>query len=172
MLAESESQVLEATNGKPITHAIIPCGAGSISQAVTEHFKSSTRRDRLGPASVIAVEATTAACLKASLEAGRAISVDTEDTIMCGMNCGTLSTLAWPVLKEGVDASLVVTDREAHEAVEDLLTKGIKAGPCGAATVAALKRLVADAKGDLGLGSESVIILYCTEGARDYVTPK
>ncbi|KAK3936103.1 hypothetical protein QBC46DRAFT_395888 [Diplogelasinospora grovesii] len=56
---------------------------------------------------------------------------------MCGMNCGTLSTTAWLALKEGVDASVVVEDKQAHEAVLELEGVGVKAGPCGAATLAA-----------------------------------
>ncbi|RYP72580.1 hypothetical protein DL771_004075 [Monosporascus sp. 5C6A] len=171
MLAESERQVLDATGGKPATHAIVPCGAGSIAQAVTEHFKSAERSGRLGPASVVAVEPTTAACLMASLRAGRFVTVEAGDTICCGMNCGTLSTTAWPVLQAGVDASVVVDDAESHRAVLELGDRGVLAGPCGAATLAALRRICADAKADLGLDGNSVVVLYCTEGPRQYEIP-
>ncbi|KAH9993881.1 tryptophan synthase beta subunit-like PLP-dependent enzyme [Xylariaceae sp. FL0662B] len=171
MLAESERQVHEATGGKPATHAIVPVGAGSIGEAVTAYFKDAARVERSGAAKVLAVEPTTAACLHESMKAGESVTVPTEDTIMCGMNCGTLSTTAWPVLKAGVDASVVVTDLEAHAAVEELKLHGVLAGPCGAATLAALRRVSADTKEELGLGSDSVVVLYCTEGARDYPTP-
>ncbi|RYP17577.1 hypothetical protein DL765_004432 [Monosporascus sp. GIB2] len=167
MLAESERQVLDATGGKPATHAVVPCGAGSIAQAVTEHFKSAERTERLGRASIVAVEPTTAACLMASLRAGRSVTIDTGDTICCGMNCGTLSTTAWPVLQAGIDASVVVEDAESHRAVLELKDRGVLAGPCGAATVAALKRVCADAKADLGLDESSVVVLFCTEGPRE-----
>ncbi|RYO95263.1 hypothetical protein DL766_009443 [Monosporascus sp. MC13-8B] len=167
MLAESERQVLDATGGKPATHAVVPCGAGSIAQAVTEHFKSAERTERLGGASVVAVEPTTAACLMASLRAGRPVTIDTGDTICCGMNCGTLSTTAWPVLQAGIDASAVVEDAESHRAVLELKDRDVLAGPCGAAALAALKRVCADAKADLGLDESSVVVLFCTEGPRD-----
>jgi diaminopropionate ammonia-lyase len=171
MLAESEIQVLEATGGRASTHAIVPCGAGSIAQAVTQHFQGSVRKAAHGTASVVAVEPTTAACLKASLEAGVSTSCTTGDSIMCGMNSGILSTLAWPVLKEGIHASVVVTELEAHQAVTELKEMRVTAGPCGAATVAALRRICADSSKDLGLGSDSVVILFCTEGAREYLAP-
>lgn len=173
MLAESEKQVPELTGGKPATHAIVPCGAGSIAQAVVQHYKGAQRQKQHGSAAVIAVEATTAACLKASLEAAEATDVPTADTIMNGMNCGTLSTLAWPVLSQGVDACVVVADQESHAAVEEMKGSGIQAGPCGTATLAALRRVCADphARASLGLGPESVVVLYCTEGARDYPIP-
>lgn len=178
MLTESDRQVLEVTAGKAATHAIVPCGAGSIAQAVTEHFKS---QSRLAPTAVIAVEPTTAASLQASLRAGQSASVPTADTICCGMNCGVLSSTAWPVLRSGIDASIVVNDGEVHRAVEELkdlgdgdgYDGGILAGPCGAATLAALRRVCADdeAKRSLGLDKDSVVVLYCTEGAREYVVP-
>ncbi|KAI1394606.1 tryptophan synthase beta subunit-like PLP-dependent enzyme [Hypoxylon fuscum] len=171
MLAESDRQVLERTGGKPATHAIVPVGAGSIGEAVTAHYKSASRRNEVGPSRVLAVEPTTAACLFESLKAGKSVSVPTDDSIMCGMNCGTLSTTAWPVLRDGVDAGVMVTDLEAHNAVQELNARGIPAGPCGAATLAALQRACQDAKQELGLDETSVVVLYCTEGQREYPVP-
>jgi diaminopropionate ammonia-lyase len=169
MLDESDEQVIERTGGVPTTHAIVPVGVGSIAQAVTQHFKSSERSTC--PAKVITVEPDTAASLKTSLEAGKIITVPTEDSIMCGMNCGTVSTTAWPVLRAGVDASILVTDIEAHQAVLDLKVLGIHAGPCGASTLAALRRAVSVKREELGLDRSSVVVLFCTEGAREYETP-
>ncbi|KAI1103399.1 tryptophan synthase beta subunit-like PLP-dependent enzyme [Jackrogersella minutella] len=165
MLAESDRQVRELTGGRPATHAFVPVGAGSIGEAVTAHFK------RRGPVAVVGVEPTTAACLMESLKAGTSVSVPTGDTIMCGMNCGTLSTTAWPVLRDGVDAGVVVSDVEAHRAVQELHNRGILAGPCGASTLAALRRACADAQMELGLDGTSVVVLYCTEGQREYEIP-
>ncbi|KAI1204707.1 tryptophan synthase beta subunit-like PLP-dependent enzyme [Annulohypoxylon truncatum] len=171
MLAESDRQVLELTGGKAATHAIVPVGAGSIGEAVTAHFKSSTRRNDSGQARVLGVEATVAACLFQSLKTGKSVSVLTEDTIMCGMNCGILSNTAWPILRDGMDAGVVVSDLESHNAVQELSARGIPAGPCGAATLAALKRACADAKQELGLDETSIVVLYCTEGQREYMVP-
>lgn len=169
MLDESDKQVLERTGGVSVTHAIVPVGVGSIAQAVTQHFKSFERST--SPAKVMAVEPDTAASLKTSLESGTITIVTTEDTIMCGMNCGTVSTTAWPVLKAGVDASILVTDIETHQAVLDLEVLGIHAGPCGASTLAALRRAVSERREELGLDNSSVVVLFCTEGAREYETP-
>ena len=170
MLAESDEQVLEQTGTSSATHAFVPVGVGSIAQAVTQHFKDSART--IGSAKVITVEPVTAASLKTSLEAGTISPVPTEDTIMCGMNCGTVSTTAWPVLRSGVDASVVVTDVEAHRAVQDLQALGVEAGPCGASTLAALRKAVRDKREELGLDQDSVVVLYCTEGPREYETPR
>lgn len=173
MLAESDRQVLGVTGDRPATHAVVPVGAGSIGEAVTAHFKSAARSTGTAhrPTKVIAVEPTTAACLFESLKVGKSVSVPTGDTIMCGMNCGTLSTTAWPVLRDGMDASVTITDLEAHDAVRELTARGIHAGPCGAATLAALKRLCEDHKKELDLDENSVVVLYCTEGTREYLMP-
>ncbi|KAL7619401.1 hypothetical protein AAE478_009940 [Parahypoxylon ruwenzoriense] len=173
MLAESDRQVFSATDGKSATHAIVPVGAGSIGEAVTAHFKDFQRREEFGEARILAVEPTTAACLLASLRTGESASVPTSDTIMCGMNCGTLSTTAWPVLRDGVDAAVTVEDVEAHDAVEELKRSGIRPGPCGAATLAALRRVRRDehTRKELGLDKSAIVVLYCTEGERDYEIP-
>ncbi|KAK4129112.1 tryptophan synthase beta subunit-like PLP-dependent enzyme [Parathielavia appendiculata] len=174
MLHESDEQVLRVTGGKAATHVIVPVGCGSIAQAVVQHFKSAVREPIAGSAAaVLAVEPDTAPCLKTSLENGRATGVQTGESIMCGMNCGTLSTTAWPTLKSGVDAAMVVSDIEAHHAVLELEALGATSGPCGAATLAALKKAccIENMKARLGLSESSVVVLYCTEGSREYAAP-
>lgn len=170
MLDESEAQVLEHTGGKPATHAFVPVGAGSIAQAVVQHFKVDSRPS--GTAKVISVESTMAPSLKESLESGKIVSIPTEDTIMYGLNCGTVSTIAWPVLKNGVDACVLVTDVESDKAVQELKGLGMEAGPCGAASLAALRRLVKEKREELCLTGDSVVLLHCTEGPREYDIPQ
>ncbi|KAI0517774.1 pyridoxal-phosphate dependent enzyme family protein [Xylaria bambusicola] len=170
MLAEADKQILQATGEKAATHAVVPCGAGSVAEAVTAHYKAPGRESR---AAILSVEPTGAACLQASLKAGQSVTVQTQDTIMNGLNCGTLSTTAWPVLKAGIDVSVVISDLESHAAVKDLTANRISAGPCGGATLAALKKVCSDAdtKGYLGLDGSSIVVLYCTEGSREYPVP-
>ncbi|AEO53728.1 hypothetical protein MYCTH_2295441 [Thermothelomyces thermophilus ATCC 42464] len=184
MLDELDTQVLRVTGGQPATHAVVPVGCGSIAQAVAQHFKRPAREPQGGSraaagaagagaaaAAVLGVEPDTAACLRASLETGNMVSVPTQDSIMCGMNCGTLSTVAWPVLRTGVDASVVVSDVEAHRAVTELEALGIQAGPCGASALAALKRACEAEREKLQLSEKSVVILFSTEGRREYTAP-
>ncbi|KAI0414317.1 pyridoxal-phosphate dependent enzyme family protein [Xylaria grammica] len=170
MLAEADQQVLEATGQKPATHAIVPCGAGSVSQSVTAHYKAPGRESR---ATIVAVEPTNAACLHESLKAGQSVTFQTSHTIMDGLNCGTLSTTAWPVLRAGIDVSVIVSDTEAHAAVQELKAARILAGPCGAAALAALRKVCSepDIKKTQGLDENAVVVLYCTEGPRDYPVP-
>ncbi|KAI9662505.1 MAG: hypothetical protein M1821_008672 [Bathelium mastoideum] len=164
MLAEVDDQLTDQ-GSEPATLAIASVGVGSWAQAVTQHYKCKE------PTGVIAtVEPETAACFKTSLENGQNAPVKTGDTIMSGMNCGTVSSIAWPILRAGVDVALTVSDWEAHQAVLYLRECGVDAGPCGAATLAALKKL--HRTGLLKLGAESSVILFSTEGSREYAIPQ
>lgn len=163
MLTETDQQLRDLGVG-PVTHAIASVGVGSWAQAVVMHYKSSKPS-----AAVIAVEPDTAACLKASLEAGKITPITTGESIMNGMNCGTVSYTAWDVLRHGVDACVEVANAEAHRDLQYLHSHGVEIGPCGAAPVSALRKLVKEKQ--LGLGKESVVVLFSTEGARDYPVP-
>ena len=163
MLAEVDRQVKQLTGGT-VDCAVASVGVGSWAHSIVAHYKS-----KIPTATVVAVEPDTAACLKTSLEAGKIVPIETGDTIMCGMNCGTVSTIAWPALREGVDLSLTVSDSEAHESVQYLHAHGVRGGPCGAAPLSALRKL--HKEGALRVGPESVVVLFCTEGARPYPIP-
>jgi len=161
MMVEIDHQTQEQV-GKAADLIVVPIGVGSLGQAVVAHFKS-----RPSSAAVLAVEPDTAACLKTSLENGRMTSIPTENTTMCGMNCGTVSTLAWPVLRDGVDASIAVTDAEAKSAQDILTETQINVGPCAAATLAAIIKARGDGnRGYLYLNADSVSVLLGTEGPR------
>lgn len=162
MMFEIEDQL----GGSKTTHVFAPVGVGSFAQAVTSHFRregSST--------SVIGVEPDNAACLWKSLVRDAPTAIETIPTIMAGLDCGTVSSTAWPILSKGLRASMTVSDFEAHSASLYLRDRGISAGPCSGSTVAALRRLSPDDKRKLGIDSSSVVILPCTEGARDYDVP-
>lgn len=169
MLTETTRQLSASTGSTAMkaTHVFASVGVGSWAHAVTVFYTSASAPDT----QVVTVEPTTAASFKESLHHGRTLTpIRTGDTIMNGMNCGTTSALAWPVLRDGVAVAATVTDREAHAAVLELRKARVSAGPCGAATLAALRVVVAEGYG--GLGKESVVVLFSTEGGREYQTPK
>jgi threonine dehydratase len=160
------SEIDDQLEGQQATHTFAPVGVGSFAQAVTSHFR------RHGcSTSVIGVEPDNAACLWKSLSLGTSVAIETIPTIMAGLDCGTVSTTAWPILSKGLRASLTVSDFEAHSAALYLRSRGISAGPCSGGTVAALRRLSPAERSRLGIDSDSVIILPSTEGAREYDVP-
>ena len=100
LFAEIDDQLQELAP----TLLVVPTGVGSLLQAALEHYRSPGRVDR--PA-VLAVEPVTAACVTRSLAAGDTITVDSSaPTIMAGLNCGTVSDNAWPVIRGGLDAAV------------------------------------------------------------------
>ncbi|PWY90373.1 hypothetical protein BO94DRAFT_462894 [Aspergillus sclerotioniger CBS 115572] len=149
------------------TLVVAPVGVGSFGQAVATYYKS-----RETPAAVVAVEPDTAPSLTHSLQQGKLTSVITSPSIMAGMNCGTVSSVAWPLLQQLVDASVTVSDWESHGAVQDLTAQSVDAGPCGAASLAAIRRLKAEHHGSAFFTPESVILLLSTEGRRPYEVPQ
>ncbi|KAG9844625.1 putative metallopeptidase, partial [Aureobasidium melanogenum] len=159
IFAEIEEQLQEL--GVQPTTIITPVGVGSLAQAVITYAKGHRNFK------TVAVEPDTAACLHASLVAGEATSIITSNTINAGCNCGTLSLISWPYLRDYVDLSTTVSDFETHIAVQDMHRHHVNAGPCGASGLAALKRLVAE--GHVAKGSS--VILINTEAKRPYDIP-
>lgn len=160
LFAEIDDQL----GGDTADLVVVPTGVGSLLQAALEHYRSPGRRNR--PA-VLAVEPVTAACVTRSLAAGTPIAVDTSaPTIMAGLNCGSVSANAWPVIRYGLDAAVGVTDDHARAAMTELAQAGIPAGPCGAAALAGLHAVTADLarRHQLRLGPDSTVVLVSTEG--------
>jgi len=157
--------------GEEITHVVTPIGVGSLGHAVVKWAK---RAGRERGVRVIAVEPETAGCLHESLQAGKSRTVETIDTIMSGMCCGTVSPTSWPDLRDGVDCSVTVDDWTCHETVLELEQLGVEAGPCGAGCLAGLRKVLGEkeAKDLLGLDRDSVVVVLSTEGKREYPVPQ
>jgi len=156
MLAEVDEQL-----GSAPDLVVVPAGVGSLAQSVVSHY----RRDGHRPA-LLVVEPDTAACVGAALDAGGIVTVPTDATVMTGLNCGTVSELAWPALAGGLDAAVTVTDRQALDAVTTLARHGVDSGPCGASTLAGARAVCGDGirRAALGLTADAVVVLLSTEG--------
>ncbi|OAP58618.1 hypothetical protein AYL99_07708 [Fonsecaea erecta] len=148
------------------TLIVTPIGVGSLGHSVAAFCKSGGKQ--IG---VVTVEPETAACLHENLRSNAWSTIETSATIMNGMNCGTVSPISWPVLSKAVDISITVTDLECHESVQYLQAHGINAGPCGAATLAAIRKASSTDSFPPGMSIDAVIVLLSTEGARAYPPP-
>ncbi len=149
----------------------VPVGVGSLAQAAVAHYRRSglPRPDR---PQLLSVEPDTAACVLRSLADGALASVPTAATVMNGLNCGTPSSIAWPYLRDGLDAAIAVSDADARHAVAALSSAGLRAGPSGAAGLAGLRAALTGAgaaarRRDLALGldvdGEAVVVCLSTE---------
>jgi len=172
LLLEADAQLVSAGVARPGLVAV-PVGVGSLAQAVVRHYRSCG--DVPGP-SVVGVEPDNAACVLASLTRGRLTTVPTAATVMAGLNCGTPSSLAWPTLRDGLDAAVAVADDAVAQAVADLAELGVSSGPSGAATLAGVRALLTgdrhrDRRRDLGLDSTAVVVLLSTEARTGATNP-
>ncbi|WP_026403905.1 diaminopropionate ammonia-lyase [Actinomadura rifamycini] len=152
---------LRARGAEPPGLVAVPVGVGSLAQAAVAHY-------RTGGASpvLLTVEPDAAPCLLASLAAGRFTTIGTRATIMSGLHCAAPSALAWPHLRDGVDAAVSVSDAAAARAARDLAALGVPAGPCGAASLAGVRAALAPGRrADLPDGRDRTVVLLATEGA-------
>jgi diaminopropionate ammonia-lyase len=166
MFAEIDHQLAEQGLGEPDL-IIVPTGVGALLQSSLAHYRAPGRAMRTR---VISVESVAAACVAPSLAAGRPVTVDTGATIMAGLNCGTLSTLAWPYVEHGLDGAVEITDEQDIEAARDLSALGIEAGPCGASGLAGLRCVLAgphcaDPRQHLAIEPTSTVVMIITEGS-------
>jgi diaminopropionate ammonia-lyase len=143
--------------------ALVQVGVGSLASAAVLDLGPKTR--------VVGVEPERAACGLAALETGRVVTISgPHDSIMAGLNCGTLSTTAFPVLRDGLAGMVAIEDRWAEEAMRRLAAENVRAGETGAAGVAALLALADASEGTraaLGLGPDACVLLISTEGPTD-----
>ena len=141
----------------------VPTGVGSLIQAAIEYYRG------VSPSrpAIVCVEPTAAACVLASLHAGELRSVDTSTgSIMTGLCTGTTSRIAWPALRDGLDAAVAVEDPSVRDAVAELTELGRDVGPCGASALVGARAVFSDAhvRGRLGLAEDAVVVLLSTEG--------
>ncbi|WP_394216194.1 diaminopropionate ammonia-lyase [Brachybacterium vulturis] len=172
LFSEIEAQLHETGRNSPDL-LLVPTGVGSLLQAALAHHR---RRSSSGSTAVVSVEPDAAACIGPSLEVGHPVTVETGTTIMSGLNCGTPSSLAWPLIRDGLDAAVTVSDQGAIDAAHRLAALGVQAGPCGAASLAGAREILTVREGQarrqhLGLGPDSVVVLMITEGAEANPVP-
>jgi diaminopropionate ammonia-lyase len=150
---------------------LLQCGVGSLAAAGAAAY----RAPGAPGARLVCVEPVGAACAYESARAGASTTATGSlRTIMAGLNCGTLSTTAWPLLRDHFDLFLALDDAWAEAAMrrawhplgED---PRFASGESGAAGLAGLLALAAtpEAAAAIGLGPESSVLVLNTEGATD-----
>jgi diaminopropionate ammonia-lyase len=156
----------------PPTAVFLQAGVGALTAAGLRHYLHACAERRTVRPRFATVEPLSAACLLESAAAGRLLAIDADQgSIMAGLNCGTPSSVAWPVIDATVDVYLAVPDDRARTAMRLLADAGIVAGESGAAGLAGLLAAVedTDARDALGLGGSARVLLLNTEGATDPV---
>ncbi len=158
-------EIDEQIGARGIHLVAVPTGVGSLLQAALQHYRRPARQQQ---SAVLAVEPLTAACVTASLAVGRRVSADTsEPTLMAALNCGTVSTIAWRAIRDGLDAAVAVIDEEAEAAMRRLNELGVAAGACGGSSLAGVQVALGDSghRTTLAISDESALVLISTDGA-------
>ncbi len=116
---------------------LVPIGGGGLCAGV------STLAKLLNPSvKVIGVEPTGAACMKASVEAGRVVSLASVETIADGVAVKTPGDKVLPYIQENVDDIITIDDSELLDAFLDMMEKHkMVVENAGLLTIAALGHL-------------------------------
>ena len=165
MLAEAVEQM----QGTIPTHVFIQAGVGGLAAAVCAYFWElwGEQRPRF-----IVVEPEQANCLQQSARARNPVAVEGDlDTLMAGLSCGEVSTLAWEILKHGANDFMTVSEDSVAPCMR-MLAYGEPAIEAGESAVAGLAALIAarnDAamSGALEFDESSRVFVIGTEGATD-----
>ena len=162
---EIEDQLSERAEDGPDL-VVIQIGVGALAAASVRHF----RREGGRAVRMVGVEPERSACVLASMEAGRLVTIPgPHDSIMAGLNCGLASPLALPTVTAGFDAFVAVDDDHCRTSIRALAAEGMDVGETGAASLAGLHAVVREHAAGLPLPPETTVVLLVTEGVTDPV---
>jgi diaminopropionate ammonia-lyase len=90
---------------------------------------------------------------------------------MAGLNCGTVSMIAWPALRR-MDAFCAIDDDAAEWGVRRLAELGLDRGECSGGALGAARELLTGAHAHrfrtaLALGPDATALLILTESVTD-----
>ena len=167
-------EITQQIKDQKIDIIFLQSGVGSWAASILMYILSFWKK----PPLFISVEPHSANCLFQSIKSAKRVSVDSkETTAMAGLDCGTVSTEAWKILKHGISGSLSISDNLMEEAVRMLANPlendlYIKSGESGASPLAALIGLIRSSemgafKRKIRLNNNSNILLINTEGDTD-----
>ena len=174
MAFEAQAQLKAAGFPRP-THVFVQAGVGSLAGSVVGCFANLFKDD---PPVMTVVEASAADCLYISALAGKLVPVKGNlSTIMAGLACGEGNTISWEILKNHARFFVSAPDWVSARGMRLLSSPlggdlRVVSGESGAVTAGLVYTLLrngeyADLRDALGINSDSVILLFSTEGDTD-----
>ena len=151
------------------THIFLQGGVGSFPAAICSYFWEKYNKNNI---KFVVVESEHAPCLIKSAKRGQMTSVNIQkETMMAGLSCGEPSLLGWEILDKGADDFVTISDQSIPSMMRLLSNNNppIEAGESSVAGIAALIEITKNHKiaEKIGINSESVVLLFGTEGATD-----
>ena len=164
-------EIFDQIENDSITHVFLQAGVGGMAAATIAGFAKFSKN----VPKFIIVEPENADCVFKSIENNEPTRVDIKkETLMGGMSCGDVSTVAWKILQNSTNYCLTISDK-AISSVVALLAEGhlsdqkITAGECGVpgiiALISAFKNK--DCLNKLELNSNSKVLVFGCEGSTD-----
>jgi len=158
---------------EPPTHIFLQAGVGGFAAAIACHMAIMLGERR--PKAVV-VEPRRSACLYASAEAGRPVTIaNQQPTVMTMLECAEPSLVAWRVLARVGDAFMTVEEEDAIAVMKRLARPlgndpAIVSGESGGVGLAGLVRAAGDRqmRAALGLDAGSRVLVINSEGATDH----
>ncbi len=164
----------QAENRTDFDVVIIPAGVGALAAAAGWYYRRELADARIR---LVSVEPIGADCHLQSIQSQGGISKSIREscrTLMAGLNCGTPSPAAWPIVRQSFNLFLAISDDYVGPAMKQYFypmgrDPRIISGESGVSGLAALLSLYKNGRlGEigkkLGLGKNSSLLLLNTEG--------
>jgi diaminopropionate ammonia-lyase len=164
-------EIIDEIDVNSITHVFLQAGVGGMAAAMIAGFAKLSKNI---PKFII-VEPENADCVFKSIQNNKPTSVDVKkETVMGGMSCGDVSSIAWEILRNSANYCITISD-EAISSTVALLAEGrlsnekIIAGECAVPGVIALIGAFnnKDYLNIIKLNSDSKVLLFGCEGLTD-----
>ena len=173
--ATTAREVMQALDGKAPTHLFLQAGVGAFASVMAAAF---VRAYPENPPKIVVVEPENADCFYRSVKADDCTAVTGRmETIMAGLACGEPNPIAWEILKRAGDCFLSVPDWVAADGMRILgnplqgdarvVSGESGAVPAGALAAVMTRKELAALRKALGLGKQSRVVLFSTEGDTD-----
>ena len=164
-------EIFEQIKNEKISHIILQAGVGGMAAAmvagIARYFDHIPK--------IIIVEPEGAACVLASIKAGKIQKINIEkESLMGGMSCDEVSLLPWDILKNSVNHCVTVSDKYIAKTVKSLANcefsnEKIIGGECSTPGIISLAGLCNDSesKKEINLNKDSNVLLFGCEGDAD-----
>jgi diaminopropionate ammonia-lyase len=164
-------EIIDELNDQKITHVFLQAGVGGMAAAAIAGFAKFSKNIP----SFIIVEPKDAECVLESIKNSKPTSIDIKkESIMGGMSCGDVSTVAWEILKNSTNYCLSISDEGISSTValltnKDLSKNKIIAGECGVPGIISLISLMKEKEKvkEVGINENSKVLLIGCEGLTD-----
>jgi len=164
-------EILDEIDSNSITHVFLQAGVGGMAAAMIAGFAKLSKNIP----KFIVIEPENADCVFKSIQNNKPISIDIKkETVMGGMSCGDVSSIAWEILKNSTNYCMTIPDNAISTAVALLAEsrfsdEKIIGGECAVPGLIALIGSFNNKEylDKLELNSESNVVLFGCEGLTD-----